>query len=163
MANGTELKKLNRRELLEILLEQEKEITQLRADLGKARADLLDRTVKTEHAGTLAEAVLSLNGVYEGVEKAAAQYLENIRQRDEESRTLLETAKRESEAILEDARKQASAIVKDAKVKRQAKLNETYEYLRTVEQKVNEFYSAHPEAAGDGTLTVPEAEERDEV
>ena len=40
---------------------------------------LNDRTIKIKKAGSLAEAALSLNGVYEAAEAAAKQYVYNIK------------------------------------------------------------------------------------
>ena len=39
-----------------------------------------------EQAGTMAEASMKLNGVFEAADRAARQYLENIRRIAEESR-----------------------------------------------------------------------------
>jgi len=74
-----ELRKLNRMELLELLLEARRENEQLREQL-KATEELLNsRTIEIENAGSIAEAALALNGVFEAAQKAADQYLDNIR------------------------------------------------------------------------------------
>lgn len=73
------LKKLNRKELLEILINQEKKITDLEKTIEDLQSKLDDKTIKIEQSGTIAEAALKLNGVYEAIDKAAEQYLENIK------------------------------------------------------------------------------------
>lgn len=73
-----ELKKLGRVDLLEILIEQGKEIERLKTDLEKAEAKLKERSLKIEKAGSIAEASLLINGVYEAAQESAKQYLENI-------------------------------------------------------------------------------------
>ena len=73
-----DLKKLSRGELLELLIAQMKENEQLKASLEEAQAQLDDRKIIIDKAGTLAEASLQLNGVFQAAEAAAAQYLENI-------------------------------------------------------------------------------------
>ena len=74
-----DLKKLNRAELLELLVEQSKKIDQLQAQLDEANRKLADRQIEIDKAGSIAEASLRLSGVFQAAEEAAEQYLENIR------------------------------------------------------------------------------------
>ena len=74
-----ELKKLRRSDLLELLIAQGKENEQLRARLAQAEAQLAERKVLLTKAGSIAEASLQLNGVFEAAQAAAEQYLENVR------------------------------------------------------------------------------------
>jgi chemotaxis regulatin CheY-phosphate phosphatase CheZ len=73
-----DLRKLSRAELLELLISQTRRVEELEAQLADALAQLEKRQIAIDKAGTLAEASLMLNGVFEATEKAAAQYLENI-------------------------------------------------------------------------------------
>ena len=79
-----ELKRLGRADLLEMLLAQVKENEQMKIRLDEMKAQLDNKQIKIEKAGSLAEATLQLNGVVDAVEAAAAQYLENIQQRSNE-------------------------------------------------------------------------------
>ena len=74
-----QLRKLSRLELLEMLLEQSREIQKLKAELEKANALLEERQLAIRSAGSIAEASLKLNGVFEAAQKAADQYLENVK------------------------------------------------------------------------------------
>ncbi len=74
-----ELKRLNRSELLEMLILQMEENEELRKKLAEAEGELNDRRIKIAESGTLAEAALRLNGIFEAADRAAAQYLENVR------------------------------------------------------------------------------------
>lgn len=74
-----ELRRLSRGELLELLLEKTKEVEQLREELKQARTQLASREITIQNAGSIAEAALQLNGVFQAAEEAAAQYLENVR------------------------------------------------------------------------------------
>ena len=76
-----ELKRLRRSDLLEILLEVSRENEQLKQELSDARAQLADRTIRMESTGSIAEAALQLNGVFEAAQNACAHYLENIREK----------------------------------------------------------------------------------
>ena len=79
-----EVRKLSRLQLLEILVEQANEIEQLKAELKETKEQLADRRMVIEQSGSLAEAALRLNGVFEAAQRAGDQYLENIRHRDSE-------------------------------------------------------------------------------
>lgn len=74
-----ELRKLKRSELLEMLIEQQKELNDVKKQLEEAKARLESRDIAIRQAGSIAEAALQLNGVFEAAQKAADQYLENIR------------------------------------------------------------------------------------
>lgn len=78
-----ELRRLSRMDLLEMLLEQSKEVEQLRAELETVKKQLEDRRIMEQEAGSIAEAALRLNKVFEAAQQAADQYLENIRIRSE--------------------------------------------------------------------------------
>ena len=79
-----ELKKLRRSDLLELLIAQEKENERLRSQVEQLEKRLADRAIDLEQAGSIAEAALRLNGVFQAAQAAADQYLENIRRLSEE-------------------------------------------------------------------------------
>lgn len=74
-----ELRKLKRVELLELLVEQAAEMDQLRRELEEARQALKNREILLEEAGTLAEAALRINEVFAAADRAAQDYLMNVR------------------------------------------------------------------------------------
>lgn len=74
-----DLRKLNRKQLLELLLEQTKRAEKLQSRLDEAEKKLRDRTISEMEAGSFAEASLKLNGVFEAAEAAATQYIENVK------------------------------------------------------------------------------------
>lgn len=82
-----ELKKLSRADLLELLLEESRENERLREKLRIASEKLKDRTIQIREAGSIAEAALRLNGVFEAAEAAAQQYVENVRRQVEHPKT----------------------------------------------------------------------------
>ena len=73
-----ELRRLSRAELLEMLLAQTEENRQLKRELQEAREALTDRQIAIEESGSMAEAALRLNGVFEAADQAVRQYLENM-------------------------------------------------------------------------------------
>lgn len=76
-----ELKRLRRGELLELLVEQGRQVEQLKRELEEARQALASREIAIREAGTLAEAALKLNGVFEAADAAVKQYMENLKLR----------------------------------------------------------------------------------
>ncbi|MEE1282719.1 MAG: DNA repair protein [Acutalibacteraceae bacterium] len=75
-----ELRKLSRADLLEMLLMQSKEVERLRSELDEANRKLENRKILLENSGSIAEAALKINEVFEAAQLAADQYLENIKQ-----------------------------------------------------------------------------------
>ena len=78
-----ELRHLSRDQLLELLLEQSREIDSLREELEKAKEETRktkeDRRLDVEKAGSIAEAALAITNVFEDAQKAADLYLENTK------------------------------------------------------------------------------------
>lgn len=91
-----ELKKLSRTDLIEMMLILSRENEQLKEELSRQRQLLEDRTIAVEKAGTLAEAALGLNGVFEAAQAAAAQYLENLKQRIDQQDQICARMERET-------------------------------------------------------------------
>ena len=76
-----ELKRLRRSDLMEMLLELSKENMELRRQLQEAEEKLADRQLQIQQAGSLAEAALQLNRIFEDAQAACDQYEYNIRKR----------------------------------------------------------------------------------
>ena len=80
-----ELKRLSRSELLKMLIMQIEANEQLRRQLKQMQAKLDDRRIIMERAGSIAEAALQLNGIFEAAQAAAEQYLDSVRMLSVES------------------------------------------------------------------------------
>lgn len=74
-----ELKKLKRNELLQMLIEQSKVVEALRAELEEKDRLLKEKEILIGNAGSIAEAALGLNKVFEAAQAAADQYLHNVK------------------------------------------------------------------------------------
>ena len=83
-----ELRKLSRAELLGLLLEESRENERLREQLNQANQALIGKNIALTKAGSIAEAALALNGVFDAAEQAAQQYLDNIQRLSGEQQTL---------------------------------------------------------------------------
>ena len=73
-----QLKKLNRAKLLELLLEQSREIDRLQAELEETREALQERNLKIESCGSIAEAAAEVNSLFHAAQRAADMYLLNV-------------------------------------------------------------------------------------
>lgn len=115
-----ELKKLSRTDLLELLLAQVQENANLQKQLEEVKEQLQKREIAIDRAGTLAEASLLLNGVFDAAEAAGAQYLENIRRLSGEQERV------------------CAALEQDTRTRCEDMLAETEEKCRQLEQETQE-------------------------
>ena len=76
---GTDLNKLSKKDLLEIMLKQGEEIDALNARIAELEAILEKREVDMSKVGSLAEASLALTNIFEEADKAAMAYLSNLK------------------------------------------------------------------------------------
>ena len=83
-----ELRRLSRGELLEMLIAQAAENDQLKNRLEQAEAQLRDRKIAINNAGSLAEAALSLNGVFQAAEAAAQEQIQKQPEPAEEKKSM---------------------------------------------------------------------------
>lgn len=130
-----ELKRLSRSELLEMLLAQSKENEQLRAQLAEARKQLASRRLEIEKAGSIAEASLQLNGVFQAAQEACAQYIENIERlsaSQEQTCARMERETREKcDQMIADAQRQ-SQVYWDEVSSRIRQLCDSYAELKQI-------------------------------
>ena len=148
-----ELKRLSRGELLEMLIQQSKDLERLRKQLDAAQTALQNREIAITNAGSIAEAALQLNGVFTAAQDACQQYMENIchlsqnqdricAQRDAESQAeakrIVEEARKESEALEHETRMMCAEMVTKAKAESQA-------YWDEVSRRLVAFSTEHAE------------------
>lgn len=107
-----ELKKLSRAELIEMMLALSRENEQLREALAQAREQQAEKILQIDNVGSLAEAALALNGVFEAAQAASEQYLRNVRYRSEHQRQICARMEQETrdkcDRMMAAARKQVS-------------------------------------------------------
>lgn len=153
-----ELRKLSRKDLLELLVVQGRERDTLQMELETAKAALQEHKICMEQTGSIAEAALRLNGVFEAAEAAAQQYLENVRIRceqmeeecgrreavcaakEEESKQKIERqlaqAAQELKKIEEDTREKCERMEREAKQSAES-------YWSEVSVRLEAFYQEH--------------------
>ena len=104
-----ELKKLNRYQLLELLILQTERADSLQEKAERLQAQLDERELRFAQLGSIAEASICVSGVFEAAQKAADLYLES--------------AKKQAEDLLADARRQADEISAQEKAAREKNAN----------------------------------------
>ena len=75
-----DLHKLGKTDLLTIIYKQEKQIQQLTKEVEELKQQLEDRTIQMKEAGSIAEASLKINKIFEAAQQAADEYLRSIKE-----------------------------------------------------------------------------------
>lgn len=114
-----ELQKLKRPELLEIMLGLQNELDKEREENEALRSKISEKNIALEKSGSIAEAALEINGVFDAAQKAADVYLDNVKKMhiDEEKHynEAIAKANAEADSIISAARSEADSIISTAK------------------------------------------------
>lgn len=132
------LKNLTRKQLLELLLKQTERADALQAELDEVKRQLQDRTLMEAESGSLAEAALRLNGVFEAADAAAAQYLENLREQSEQAEAI---AAEKAETMLREAEQRCHEMEQACRQKLDAErecLEQQYRQKRMLDELLQE-------------------------
>ena len=105
-----EIRKLSRTSLLEMLVQQGRELEQVKAELQAAKEALESKSITIEKAGNIAEASLALNCIFEKAQEAADQYLGNIKNKELELQAQQQANTAEADKLLEQARIKCKAL-----------------------------------------------------
>ena len=145
-----EVRKLSRAELLEMLIDQSTELEACKKKLAAAEAALADQKIAIDKAGSIAEASLLLNGVFEAAQAACQQYTLNVRERSERQEVLCGDQETESrvkaDEILAEAERKCAAMERETALKcdemlRKAKAD-SQKYWDDVSKKAEALYKA---------------------
>ena len=126
-----ELQKLKRPELLEIMLGLQNELDKEREENEVLRAKLEEKQIALNKSGSIAEAALEINGVFDAAQKAADVYLENVKKMHAEEEKhhveVIAQANSEAEAIIADVRREAETLRAKTDIECRTKLKNTEE------------------------------------
>ncbi len=135
-----EMKKLSRTDLLRMLIDQGEEMKVLKEELEKAKAEISEREIKMTEAGSIAEAALKINGVFEAAQAASQQYLENVKHLSERQDALARIKERETREKCErqilETKEICDAMI--AKAEKESKV-----YWEDVSKRLEKFYNEH--------------------
>lgn len=144
-----DLKKLNRLELIDIIYELQRRLVDSENEAEELKARLKEKELRISSSGSIAEAAMTLNGVFESAQAAADQYLqsvysansdiqEKIAAAEKYKTDLIEAAKLKAIELLTAAERKAQSIVLEAE--KEAALKQ-----KDFENKALEFLSLHDE------------------
>ena len=138
--NEKELKKLSRTDMLQMLIDQSEEMEKLKAELEKAQAELKDREIKLTNAGSIADAAIAINGVFEAAQAASIQYVESVKKLSEKQDAIARAKERETkekcERQIEETKIQCEAMVSKA-------ARDSQKYWDDVSRRLEKFYDEH--------------------
>ena len=86
-----DLRKLKRKELLEIILEQTKRIENLEIELSKVKEEYENQKISISKIGSLAEASLELSGIFKAADEAVKIYINNIQNKNVKDKKIKKT------------------------------------------------------------------------
>lgn len=110
-----ELKKLNRRELVDVIYQLKKNEEQMQQQIAALEAELQDRRIHLSVAGSIAEAATDITGIFSVAQTTADLYLSEIAAMKADTQRkcekMIEEAKKKVETILNDGKRQYDALV----------------------------------------------------
>ena len=106
-----ELKKLSRRELVDIIYQLKKNEQEKQEQIAALEEELQDKRIRISVAGSIAEAAIDITQIFSSAQRTADLYLHEISAMKADAE--LECAK-----MLEEARKQAEMILAEARNER---------------------------------------------
>jgi len=140
-----ELSRLSRKQLLELLLRLTERSESLQEQLDEASKKLNDKLLIKSEAGSIAEASLKLNGVFEAAENAAEQYLYNLKvlsdSQDEIKRRAEEAYRKRAKAALREVEKHCSERERESIKKADAIIADANDRARKIEAEANKKLS----------------------
>lgn len=126
-----ELKKLNRYQLLELIILQTEQITDLEKQLKTTRSLLENQQIQVAQAGSIAEAALQLSGIFEAAQTAADTYLANVKIHTENADRIEDEARTQAQQILSQAQAEADSILAGVQEKANRLLSEARQQADT--------------------------------
>ena len=111
-----ELRHMRRTELVEIIFALKQSEDQLKAENADLTAKLEQRQIHLDSAGSIAQAALELNHVFEAAQAAADDYLASVRSVDRDA--LQAQAKAEAEQLKAQTKRECAALTEAAEHKR---------------------------------------------
>ena len=105
-----ELKKLSRRELVDIIYQLKKNEQQKQDEITALEEALQEKRIRVSVAGSIAEAATDITQIFSTAQRTADLYLQEIEfmreQTEKECAAMLEAAQKKVDAILSDGEKQ---------------------------------------------------------
>lgn len=153
-----DLSKLNRKELLELLVIQSEKIDELESTLKEKEKELKNRNIVYENSGSLADACIEINKLFETANKVKEQYEDSIKNKEKE-------LDKNNKALLKEIDKEIKLQVKYENSN--SKALEVIKREKEVKEKEKEIIKREKallkkESINNATVRVVENEEKEE-
>ncbi len=147
--NEKDLKKLSRLELIDIIYELQKRLIESEKEAAALKDRLKDRELRISSSGSIAEAAIKLNGVFESAQAAADQYLQSVCMTNSDIKEKIEAAEKYKNDLIEAAKNKAIELLTAAEIKSQKIINDAektaMKKYKDFEKKATEFIGLHDE------------------
>jgi len=140
-----ELRKMNRTELIEIIYAMQQNERTLREENEKLQRLLHDKMIRLGRSGSIAEAALDLNHIFEDAEAAAQQYLESLKDKDEQASQILTDAREKADEILAAAGIQRTQTECECEAMRDKAVRDIQRQVDAFTKSVNHMIEKYPE------------------
>ena len=120
MYKEKDLKRMSRKDLLQLLVLQSKKIDTLQEELNKANELVETKEIMLKEAGSIAEASLKINKVFEVAQLAADQYLENIKRLLTEQEKINSKLEKEKDKLKKKATSKKKKTSNKSKVEKES-------------------------------------------
>ena len=139
-----EFKQLNREQLIDIIYQLQLQVDELTEKNHSLEKALVDKRIRINNAGSIAEAALEINECFRNAQVAAEQYLSEIKAMREETEAECERtfAEARAKAEAECERTLAAAQAKAEEIIANAQKNQV-DYDIAVEAILNEYVQNH--------------------
>lgn len=159
-----ELRRLSRPQILDMFAAYEKDKAELQADLKEvtqrleelkeqnaslqgrlteAGAKLNNQKIELEEAGSIADAAMKVNGVFEAAQKAADQYLDSVRElkerQEKELAAIAADSKSETDRLLREAQQESDQRTAESKEQAEQILSEANAKAATVKTEADRY------------------------
>lgn len=150
---GKELRHMSRGELIDVIYALKKQQEELAAENEELRQQLSQRELKLQKAGSIAEAAMSLNQVFEAAQQAADQYLQsvyaNCGDAEEMAKGILADANAQAQKTLEEARCQSETMLSQARAEKAQAEQECQALRQKTEEETKARWEAFERRVGD--------------
>ena len=159
-----ELRRMHRAELIEIIYALKQSEDQLKAQNAALTAQLQDRQLRLESAGSIAQAALELNNVFVAAQAAADDYLHSVQasladtnataantlsQARSEAKRILEQAQADADSLKAQAQQECDAMTAAAAQKRTQTEADCKAMVEQAEQEVQQRWQAFDRKANE--------------
>ena len=159
-----ELRRMRRAELVEIILALKQTEDRLRAENAALSAQLQERQIHIENAGSIAQAALELNNVFAAAQAAADDYLHSVQasladtnataantlsQARSEAKRILEQAQADADSLKAQAQQECDTMTADAAQKRTQTEADCKAMVERAEQEVQQRWQTFDRKAND--------------